>query len=1374
IHPYASIAWKILTSVYQTAKKQQETDDKLRMLVETMVDVYSFVGDIEFLREQIKSLQNKVLAIVKQTVECAIFIQEYTANGFCSATWTNPENTIDDLSAALLKLKGSLDSSLAVQGLFLSTKILDKLDGLVQLDALKRLNPVDMNAALHTTCLPGTRRQLLNDIMEWIAVPSRARNILWLSGVAGSGKSTISTTISESLRAVERLGAFLFFGRDDSTGSHPDAVIRTLAYSLALSSPHICLAISAAIQRDPAVVNSPIRTQFTSLLLEPLLSAENSIQGPILIILDALDECGDRDSRAALLAVLSDGFPKLPSVFRIFISCRPEQDIIDQFGGFAQKHLNPGTSSSSNDVQLFIRHEMDRIRRKAKLGPTWPQEHDIQCLANLAGGLFIWASTAVRFIDGYRPDERLKTLISQNSQEFNLDALYSTALLNSGPWSSDSRFAQDAHAVLACVVLGRVPMTDATMDTLLDFPDGSSAQVLKYLGCVVQWSHGRPAGTLHASFADYLMDHERSGGRPWAIDRRADSHFLSLRCLRILNRELRFNICGLENSHILNNDVHDMPNRVAANISPPLSYSSDFWSSHIQETSFDEEIVSAIEKFFYRKFVYWLEVLSVGGKMNTASIALEIAAYYIKGHDADLTSFIDDTIKFVSTFAPVISQSATQLYLSALPFAPKESMMAQRFTQSLPSTLRFASVSGAQWPNIQKILHGHAYAVTSVDFSPDSTQIVTSSVDRSLRLWDVRSGTLIGALEGHRAKVTSVNFSQDGTRICSGSNDKTIRVWDASTCALVAGPFHGHTGNVTSVSFSTDGTRIASGSADKTVLVWDVGTEKPVAGPCEGHTKLVASVNFSADGTRVVSGSWDTTIRIWSAQTGTLISGPFEGHTHCVTSVHFSPDGIRVASGSWDNTVRVSDARTGALITAPCEGHTDWVTSVKFSTDGTRIVSGSKDNTVRVWDAQAGNLVAGPFQGHTDDITSVSFSTDGTQIASGSQDKTVRVWDTRSGIFVAQPSEGHTGQVTSVNFSTDGTRLVSGSEDKAVCVWDARSGTLVVGPFYGHTEKVTSVTFSKDGARIASGSQDKTIRVWDALSGGLVAGPLHGHTWAIASVIFSPDGTEIISGSEDKTVRIWDGRKGTLVAGPFHIGPSIHLSPDGTRALSISSSSSFKIWDARTGTLCAGPFKANPFVISLACISFSDDGNRIATSGLLDRDVRIWDAINGTLVARPLQQSVSAVTSVSLSPDGTRVASASPDGTLSLQDVQSGAIVATFRAGHGTYFTFVHFSSDGLRIATISRDSTVSIFEVSHSNIYNPLGAFPKFHLSGWVSNTNGELMFWVPPWLREGLYHPAHTLMIRSKGTTKLDLSHFVHGTEWQKCIDPTFRDVN
>src|SRR5882724_970394 len=171
-----------------------------------------------------------------------------------------------------------------------------------------------MDASLRQECLEGTCLDILQSITDWLSTPSDGQNIFWLHGPAGSGKSAISTTIAERFRELRRLGAFLFFDRTNPVQSDPAAVIRTMAYQLAHSIPDIQPAICAKIDGVFNVSTPPIHTQFTELLLDPLTAvAKMQCQGPIIIILDALDECGDADSRQSLVALLAKEFAKLPT-----------------------------------------------------------------------------------------------------------------------------------------------------------------------------------------------------------------------------------------------------------------------------------------------------------------------------------------------------------------------------------------------------------------------------------------------------------------------------------------------------------------------------------------------------------------------------------------------------------------------------------------------------------------------------------------------------------------------------------------------------------------------------------------------------------------------------------------------------------------------------------------------------------------------------------------------------------------------------------------------------------------------------------------------------------------------------------------------------
>ncbi|KZP33492.1 hypothetical protein FIBSPDRAFT_1036043 [Athelia psychrophila] len=414
-------------------------------------------------------------------------------------------------------------------------------------------------------------------------------------------KSTIATTIAEKLDDRGQRGPFLFFDRNSPAHSGPSGVIRTLACQLTFSNDVLRDAICDAIERDPQISTRPLESQFKALVLAPLHSCSSKMPRPIVIILDAFDECGDPRSRKALVHLLSTNLPQLPNHFRFLVTGRPELDLMNAFGShpaIKSISLSAAEWSSSADVLRYIHYELDGLyqarRSSDELPPGWPGTQKREKFGSRAANSFIWAATAIRYLEaGDDLDERLDRLLSQ--QAFSLGDLYATALRSASEWNPDEVSTETCRRVLGAVVVGRIPLTDDVMDSMLGLEHSKSCRrILRRLGCLLQWSEGSPIRTLHASFADYLTDARACGDQPWFIDESKHHTDFTIGCFHVMKKHLRFYMCGLETSYLMDRDVPCLTERILTHIPHTLRYACLFWHEHLRHGNTSRDVQSLI------------------------------------------------------------------------------------------------------------------------------------------------------------------------------------------------------------------------------------------------------------------------------------------------------------------------------------------------------------------------------------------------------------------------------------------------------------------------------------------------------------------------------------------------------------------------------------------------------------------------------------------------------------------------------------------------------------------------------------------------------------------------------------------------------------
>ena len=302
------------------------------------------------------------------------------------------------------------------------------------------------------------------------------------------------------------------------------------------------------------------------------------------------------------------------------------------------------------------------------------------------------------------------------------------------------------------------------------------------------------------------------------------------------------------------------------------------------------------------------------------------------------------------------------------------------------------------------VLRGHTDRITDIAFSPDGTQLATSSMDGTIQIWDALDGARIRTITGHSAGVRSIDYSPDGTLLASGSDDRTAKLWNVADGSLERTLFPLMEARVVEVRFSPDGSlvalggnrcvvelrRIPTGILSRTIVPLGCAPGNP------GGSVEFWGLEFNRDGSRVLTGDGRPCcgggiLQWWKAREYTPPEVLKTGNV-VVRDLTLSPGGSEIALALVGlSDIWLLDSATGE-VKEVLSDHVFRVNDVEYSPDGSLLASASNDTGVGLWRAADGVLLK-MLRGHRMQATAVAFSPDGLSLASGSQNGELFLWN---------------------------------------------------------------------------------------------------------------------------------------------------------------------------------------------------------------------------------------------------------------------------------------------------------------------------------------------------------------------------------------------
>jgi hypothetical protein len=457
--------------------------------------------------------------------------------------------------------------------------------------------------------------------------------------LAGLGKTTIAYAICEKLYEDD-LPFVSFFCSLQLDSNDSKLLVTTLCRDLAELYESYAANVLSIVEKNSKVLHARLRMQIKELLAKPWQAAiahrkDSDLPTPVIVV-DALDENnGGTEFLEELLHVIHDG--QLMGIkFLVTSRLDPKIDTLcKSFPPDAVCRLHEvDTSDVENDIEKYLREALPELKDDPELG----------LLSQRAGGLFIYATTAVRFISPphsppsvFEMRSHLQVVLSpdpDSGERLLVDELYERIL---GDAFRDPRVRARRLRILHTVVCAESGIDIPVLADLTGTDEDTVKKVVESLHAVLFVS--QKDGCVywyHASFPDFVLSRERTridiSLRPNSSTHQVIDVFcngpthhrvLARRCFSVMQESLHFNMCNLPSSYLFDSEVPGFGACIDEKFPPTFRYVSRHWARHLlrAEPAKDEDLFCDLQRFVDNKLLFWIEAMNLlGAKFECHSI----------------------------------------------------------------------------------------------------------------------------------------------------------------------------------------------------------------------------------------------------------------------------------------------------------------------------------------------------------------------------------------------------------------------------------------------------------------------------------------------------------------------------------------------------------------------------------------------------------------------------------------------------------------------------------------------------------------------------------------------------------------------------------